>query len=232
MKAATRGPATLVAAGELLASILTVDTSGCSDTKATVYFKFLPPVTIGGRIDEDIKGLQRLFITLHRGFRVILTSTEIYHKIPSSGKARQKVSRHRKGLKTELQEFAGHLDNIIGQLNGFAKRSLNVSKNVVILLDNVPGDVATGRGIYQGFVVAGITAIIVGLYALGNQCLMLRAPTGVCSFNTASWIMMVAVFVFVLCFPLFMVTSTVGTSMGMVADQKLCVPAQSLGASG
>ncbi|XP_072145952.1 uncharacterized protein [Dermacentor andersoni] len=197
-----------------------------------------------GEIQKQLHGLDQFAqgteIKLPHGVKQLMDKLKntnmsaVLALIPSSEKASENINRSTEGLRTELQVFAGHIDKIIRQLDALAKRSLNVTKNLVSLLENVTGDVAPSPGVYQGFVtaVAGITAIIVGLYALGNQCLMLRAPTGVCSFSTASRVMLVAVFVFVVFFPLSMITSTLGTSIGMVADQKLCVPAQSLGAPG
>ncbi|KAH6943545.1 hypothetical protein HPB50_024318 [Hyalomma asiaticum] len=153
-------------------------------------------------------------------------------EVPTSKRLKETLDNNTKELHEKLKEFSDRFSKSIGKLDDSVKRMVKRAQEAAASLKSPPVEVKTGMAAYQAVisVVAAVIAIIVGLYIFGNQCIMWRASSGFCSFNTASWAMTLAVFVFLISFPIFMVASSFGTIVGLGVDRRVCTPAMHLGA--
>ncbi|KAH6943542.1 hypothetical protein HPB50_024315 [Hyalomma asiaticum] len=135
-------------------------------------------------------------------------------------------------IKKKLKDLGDRFNITISQLYDLVDRVAQRAKKAADSLRNPPEYVMRRIGLYATAltVASGVITIVVMTYICGNQCIMWRAPTGWCSFNTASWVMVVAAFVFLLFFPVLMVASSLGTTVGLAMDRKLCAPALDLAA--
>ncbi|KAH6943541.1 hypothetical protein HPB50_024314 [Hyalomma asiaticum] len=142
------------------------------------------------------------------------------------------LATHAEALQKELKEFGDRLNETVGQLNDSVKRVVERANSAAAYVRDPPDDVKTRLRLYKTLVVTGaaIVTVITAIYMFGNQCIMWRARTGFFSFTTASRAMLAAGFMFLLFFPMFMVVSTLGTTMGLAIDSKLCAPALDPGA--
>ncbi|KAL1474501.1 hypothetical protein MTO96_037927, partial [Rhipicephalus appendiculatus] len=138
-------------------------------------------------------------------------------ELPTSNILKEDMENSTKGVMKKLEELGGRLNKSIGQLKDSVKAVVESVRKASASVDDPPGEVNTALSVYAIFatVVAIIITVIVGIYV----------------FNAASWTMVVAVLVFLISFPIFMVASSFGTTAGLSIDRKVCAPAMDLGAS-
>ncbi|KAL3252736.1 hypothetical protein MRX96_054796 [Rhipicephalus microplus] len=168
-----------------------------------------------GSVETDLKQLQGN------------TEVEVSPKFVNLTKTMKVV----KGLEKKLERFGGRLNKSVGQLEDSLKDVLEKLRKASASADHPSEEVNSVMGMYAVLVTlfTGVITVVVGIYLFGNQCLISRASTGCCSFNTASWAMVVAVLAFLISFPILVVASRFGTTAGLSIDRKVCAPAMDLG---
>ncbi|XP_075559812.1 uncharacterized protein LOC142591371 [Dermacentor variabilis] len=156
----------------------------------------------------------------------------LQNKIPSSQTSKDLLEQQAKGVRRDLHQLADTFNLSTTLLKHALDLSVETASHSVLLMDNMAKNVRVTLDLYKFLVltVTAVTTIVLGLYVLGNQTVTWRASTGRCRFATASMSLSVAVFLFFLCFPIFMVSAAMFTTTSVAAQRKLCMAAEDLGA--